>query len=100
MDRRKYAVLPDGGSDARVQRALQRMELMMATTGGQWRVFSRPKEEDTRWTVAGMKKKTSTVRNMVDGEDIFDLQFQRTSQRTQITRSTLAKVMDKVGARQ
>ena len=47
-----------------------------------------------------MKKKTSTVRNMVDGEDIFDLQFQMTSQRTQITRSTLAKVMDKVGARQ
>ena len=28
--------LPDGGSDAREECALQRMELMMATIGGQW----------------------------------------------------------------
>ena len=37
---------------------------------------------------------------MVDGKDIFDLRFQITSQQTQMTRLTLAKVMNEVGARQ
>ena len=52
---------------------------------------------NTRWAFASTKKKTSTVRHVVDGKDIFDLQVQITLQRTQITRSMLAKVMDEVG---
>ena len=37
------------------------------------------------------------VYNVVDSKDIFDLRFQITSQQTQMTRSTLAKLMDEVG---
>ena len=52
---------------------------------------------NTRWAFTGTKKKTSTVRNVVDGEDIPDLQLQITSQRIQMTRSMLAKQRDEVG---
>ena len=57
------------------------------------------KKMNTRWAIAGSKNKTSMVRDVVHGEDIFDLRFHITSQRTQMTRSTLAKVMDEVGTR-
>ena len=44
--------LPDG----REERALQRMELMMATTGGRWGVFSGPNEEEHSLGCHGYQK--------------------------------------------
>ena len=46
---------------------------------------------------AGTKKKTSTVRNVVNGDNIPDLQLQKTSWHTQITRSALARQSGIVG---
>ena len=100
VDRRESTVLLDGGSDAREERTLQKMELVMAGQEGDDEYSVDQKKRNTRGAVAGTKKKTSTVRDVIDGKDIFDLRFQITSQRTQMTRSTLAKVMDEVGARQ
>ena len=48
--------LPDSGNDAREERALQRMELMMAMTRGRWRVFSGPNEEEHSLGCRGYQK--------------------------------------------
>ena len=52
---------------------------------------------NTRGALAGTKKKTTTVRDVVDGDDIPDLQLQITSWRTQMTRSAPAKQSGDVG---
>ena len=45
----------------------------------------------------GTKKKTTTVRDVVDGGDIPDLQLQITLWRTQMTRSAPAKPSGNIG---
>ena len=55
------------------------------------------RRNNTRCTFVGTKKKTSIVRNMVDGEDIPDLHLQITSLQIQMPRSALAKQIGKVG---
>ena len=52
---------------------------------------------NTRWALAGTKKETSIVRDVVDGDDIPDLQLQITPWRTQMTRSVPAKQSGDVG---
>ena len=52
---------------------------------------------NTRGALAGTKKKTTMVRDVVDGDDIPGLQLQIMSWRTQITRSALAKQSGNVG---
>ena len=52
---------------------------------------------NTCGALAGTKKKTTTVRDVVDGDDIPDLQLQITSWRTQMTRSAPVKQSGDVG---
>ena len=72
--------MPDGGSDAREECTLQKMELVMAGQEGDDEYSVDQKKRNTRGAAVDTKKKTSTVRNVVDGKDIFDLRCQITSQ--------------------
>ena len=87
----KTCGLPNGGSDARTQCTLQKMELVSAMMEGDGEYSADQNMRNTWWAFAGTKKKKSMVRDVVDGDDIPDLQLQIISWRTQMTRYVPAR---------